>query len=485
MEQIRVLLIDDDEDDYVLTKEIFDQISDRYVLAWVNNYENGIAAVLKKEFDVYLVDYRLGNGTGIDLLNEAINSGCEQPIIMLTGNNDLLIDEQAKNIGAADYLVKDEIDASLLDRSIRYSIKQTSILKALKDSEIKYRTIFEKAKDPILVSDYSGRIHDMNAGGLSFFGYAHSEIINLTDDVLFKNTIDGEKFRNLLEKKGALIDFECELLAKDGTAFYCSLSSVIQIDMIRVSEVYHTIIRDLSYRKDIEEKSVKIGKMSISEHIARGLAEEVRDPLTTINFALDELAADENLLANETVQSYIEIIKNNCDKLNMLMHDFISSTETKTLNLQRHSIVEIIEEAVSEMDDLISGENIRLTMKLEETEQKVLLDKPKIKHAITSVIKNAVEAMTSFPKTILIRGTADRDRYEIGIKDNGCGVSIENRDYIFEPFFTTKKRANGLGLTHAQRVLTTHKGNIEYESLPEGSLFLLHIPLYYEEELWL
>ncbi|HKG07787.1 MAG TPA: ATP-binding protein [Pedobacter sp.] len=485
MKEVKVLLIDDDEDDYILTKIVFDQLNDRYSLHWLSSYDKGLSAILKKQFDVYLVDYRLGKGTGIDLLREAISSGCVEPIIMLTGKGDLTIDKQAMNIGAADYLDKDEIEPVLMERSIRYAVKHANGLRAIQDSERKYRAIFEQANDPIFVTDYSGKIHDINSCGLNFFGYTLSELLVLPDSTFFKNSADAEKFRELLERNGSLNNFECELMAKDGAVYHCSLSSFIQVDMISVSEVYHTIVRDLSYRKHIEEKSVNIGKMSISEHIAKGLGDEVRDPLSTINLAIDELASDSALAYNESVQSYLEIIKTNCDRVTRLMQNFISSTETKTLNLQRHSIQEVIEETLRETENLIVGHNIKLTSQLLDSGQKVLLDKNKIKSALVSVIENAVEAMQSYPKIIHITSTSDKDMFEIGIEDNGTGVSQQNQDKIFEPFFTTKKRANGLGLTHAQRVLTTHNGNIKLKPLANGSLFLIRIPVYNEGALWL
>lgn len=479
-QEILVLLIDDDEDDYILTKGIFDQLADSYSLSWVNSYDKGISAILKRQFDVYLVDYRLGKGTGIDLLNEAIRSGCEQPIIMLTGNGDISIDQQAMDSGAADYLIKDRIEPSLVDRSIRYSLKQANTLKALKDSERKYKTIFEQANDPILVSDYSGRIHDINNGGLKFFGYERSEFMTLTDKDLFHNAAERERFRELLEGSGSLRDFECELVSKNGGVYYCSISSFIQMDLINFTEVYHTIIRDLSYRKGIEDQSVTLGKMAISEHIAKGLGQEIRDPLTAINLVLDELASQEEISENESVQAYLEIIKGNCDRVTGLMQNFISSTETKTLNLQRCDIAELIEESISEMEDLLVGHHIKLSLDLFRLDKKILLDKLKIKDVLRSIVKNAVEAMQQYPKLIHISGALSQDRYEISIADNGPGVDPKYQDQIFEPFFTTKKRANGLGLTHAQRVLTTHNGNLRVSN---GS-FVLQLSIENEISLW-
>ena len=125
MKAVKVLLIDDDEDDYILTKEIFNDIpqKENYSLSWINNYEEGINAMLKSHYDIYLVDYRLGKYTGLDLLKEAIKSNVGEPIIILTGKGDSKVDDEALQIGAADYLIKDKIDPYTIERSIRYALK--------------------------------------------------------------------------------------------------------------------------------------------------------------------------------------------------------------------------------------------------------------------------------------------------------------------------------------------------------------------------
>ncbi|MHA4893848.1 two-component system sensor histidine kinase NtrB [Pedobacter sp. PWIIR3] len=477
MKLVRVLLIDDDEEDYILTKALFEQLSSFYQLSWVDAYGKGISAMRKCQFDVYLLDYRLGNGTGIELLTEAINSGCEQPIIMLTGKGSSSIDEEAMNTGAADYLVKDELSPSLLERSIRYAIKHSDVLKSLQTSESRYRTIFEKANDPIMVTDHDGVILNMNPGGLNYFGYLPEEVIDHKYSMLFKYPEDAVRFIDLLDQKGILTDFECVLCSKSGEEFHCSLSSFIYTDMKRVSEVSHTMIKDLSYRKGKEQESVHLGKMSVSEHIAGSLGEEVRDPLSTVNLALDELSAEEGIVSNESAQSYIEIIKSNCDKINRVIRNFISSTETKSLNLQMHSIRDVINESLDAAEDLIAGQNVQLSKQLIDTDVVMLLDRPKIKRAILNIVQNAVEATDSYPKYIYISSMIENGIYTIGIEDNGTGIDSDLKSRIFEPFFTTRQRALGLGLTHAQRVVTSHEGNIVVKQLGRGSLFLLQLPL--------
>jgi len=122
---VKILLIDDDDDDYIMTRDLLSEIEGtRYELQRAMTYDKGLELIDQKSHDVYLVDYRLGERTGLELLREAINNGCRAPIIMLTGQGDKEVDVQAMKAGSSDYLVKGQINAPLLDRSIRYAIER-------------------------------------------------------------------------------------------------------------------------------------------------------------------------------------------------------------------------------------------------------------------------------------------------------------------------------------------------------------------------
>lgn len=132
-ETIKILLIDDDEEDYILTKEIIQDIPIRqYKLDWVSNYQDALSAIMRKEHNVYLVDYHLGAQNGLELIKEAISKGCEAPLILLTGQGDLEVDEKAMRAGAADYLVKGTISPYQLERTIRYSIQDAKNIYEIK-----------------------------------------------------------------------------------------------------------------------------------------------------------------------------------------------------------------------------------------------------------------------------------------------------------------------------------------------------------------
>ncbi|MGV3546707.1 MAG: ATP-binding protein [Pedobacter sp.] len=479
MNKIKVLLIDDDEDDYIITKDVFNRINgaDRYELTWIDTFERGINAVLKHQFDIYLVDYRLGKHTGVELVNEAVLSGIKEPIIILTGKGDYKIDEEAMNVGAADYLIKDRIEPDTLDRSIRYALKQSETLKALKESENKFKIIFDKAKEPILISDYTGKIHDINKAGLQFFGYHIKEMLVLNDRNLFYTQEDRENFIQELETKGAVSDFECQMVSNKGQVYFCSLSSFLQIDPQNMVEVYHTIIHDLTHRKHQETKFIHESKFSISEHIAKGFAEEIRNPLSTINLVLYDLTTDESLAYNENLQSNLETIKNNIDNINQLTRNFIESTENKPISTQKVGIKQLIDEALADINDLILGHRIVLEKHFLPTEVYLSVDKKQIKKALVNILNNAVESMETYPKVLNISSINDSGFYSIFIEDNGKGINQELEHQIFEPFFTTKKDAEGLGLTEAERTLLAHNGNIVFKPQDNGSLFVVQLPI--------
>lgn len=480
MSKVRVLLIDDDEDDYILTKDVFSQINnatERYELSWVSDFEKGINAVLKHQYDIYLVDYRLGKSTGIDLLNEAVLSGVKEPIIILTGKGDHKIDEEAMNMGAADYLVKDKIDPDNLDRTLRYAVKQSQSLKALKESENKFKIIFDKAKQPILVSDYTGKIHNINKAGLNFFDYHLKDIAIINDRALFFTQEDRDRFIQEMETKGAVSDFECEMVSSKGQVYFCSLASFLQIDTQNMLDVYHTIIHDLTHRKRRETKFIDERKFSISERIAKGFAEEMRNPLSTINLVLKEIDADEALAYNETLQANLEIIRNNFDNINKLTKHFVSSTAQEPITFNRVGINGLINKAIGSVEDLILGQRVVLEKDILPNELYLSVDERQIEKGLVSLLTNAIESMISFPRVLNISTIKDSGFYTILIEDNGEGISKEFQEKIFEPFFTTKKESEGLGLPEVERIMAAHKGSVVFRPQEIGSLFAVQLPI--------
>ena len=136
---IRILLIEDDEDDYLILRDyLFDIDSqEKYELDWVQSFQAGIEQIELAEHDIYLVDHYLGAESGLDLLQEAFRAGCQAPVIIITGRSDQEIDQAALMAGATDYLVKGEINAQLLERSIRYALERNRLAKKVRELAVR------------------------------------------------------------------------------------------------------------------------------------------------------------------------------------------------------------------------------------------------------------------------------------------------------------------------------------------------------------
>jgi diguanylate cyclase (GGDEF)-like protein len=126
---VRVLLVEDDEDDYLLTRDLLSEgYGVRFSVVWARTWKDGLFQLTERRHDVALLDHNLGGQTGIELLRTASARGCRVPVIMLTGQADRETDLQAMHAGAADYLVKGRVTGDILERTIRYARERHRLL---------------------------------------------------------------------------------------------------------------------------------------------------------------------------------------------------------------------------------------------------------------------------------------------------------------------------------------------------------------------
>ncbi len=179
-ERLEILLVDDDEEDCLLTQGMFAKLDGaHYRLHWVSDHRSALNACGEAEFDLCLVDYRLGPEDGIELVRDLIARGHGMPIIVLTGQGDREVDIQATQAGAADYLVKGEITPILLERTIRHAIRSHADMRALRKGAAELR----QAQKMEAVGRLAGGIaHDFNNLLSVIRGYSSLVLPKLADD---------------------------------------------------------------------------------------------------------------------------------------------------------------------------------------------------------------------------------------------------------------------------------------------------------------
>ncbi len=207
----RVLLVEDDDDDYLLTRDLLAQIPiGTYALDWVNTFEAGLASVGEGRHDVYLIDYRLGADSGLDLLRALVDAGCRAPIILLTGQGDRSVDSEAMRAGAADYLVKGEITATALERALRHARDREHML-ALREALVEAEAAQDRMRaseqfalaaldalpEHIAILDHKGVILAVNAAWRRF-----GAIYGLA----YPNALIGQNYVNACAHAGAAGD---------------------------------------------------------------------------------------------------------------------------------------------------------------------------------------------------------------------------------------------------------------------------------------
>jgi diguanylate cyclase (GGDEF)-like protein/PAS domain S-box-containing protein len=253
---IRVLLVDDDEDDYVMTRDMLAELgAGVFRLDWACSYAEALESVARGGHDVYLLDYRLGERSGLDLLREAADRGCRAPMILLTGQGDDEVDSAAMRAGAADYLVKGRIEAALLGRSIRYAVERAESSRALRESEERYQRLVELSPDAIIVH-VDGEIVFVNGAGARLLGaeaaaqivgqpvmrFVHRDYRESVAKRIHRLVAEGEEAPFLEEK----------LVRLDGSEVYVEVAAVPFTHGDRPA--VQVVARDVSRRKQVEEK---------------------------------------------------------------------------------------------------------------------------------------------------------------------------------------------------------------------------------------
>src|SRR5215217_68445 len=286
---VKILIIDDDEDDFFITSEYLRQIEEYNLsIDWCYRFNDAVEHLKKRSHHMYFVDYRLGAKTGLDFLKEAVQLGCEEPIVLLTGKGNKEVDIEAMQMGATDYLVKTELNADKLERCIRYSLERTEYLKALRANERKYRSIFELSKDAVFIADKHLFFKDMNGATSELLGYTKQELLKRSLYELIADETIKKLLQKYLYEEGEVNDLELDMVTKSGEKRSCMFSLIAPVESTD-ERSYQGLIHDITNLKKAEKANLQVEKLGATGRLVRTLAHEVRNPLNNINMSVEQL----------------------------------------------------------------------------------------------------------------------------------------------------------------------------------------------------
>jgi PAS domain S-box-containing protein len=471
--KLHVLLVDDDEDDFILTSECFKDLTNwKFQLDWCSTYEEAIKSLTNCRHDIYIFDYLLGSKTGIELLEEALRLNCQEPIILLTGKGDDKVAIEALRVGAADYLVKSELEATILERSLRYALERTKVVKALRQSERRYRRVFEESKDMLFISDHEGNILDFNPASISLTGYSDEELNSKSILTLFDDDEIANLWKEISEEKD-IHQLEVRFTTKDGEKKFGMFSASLENDL---GYTYvQGRIHDVTIQRQEQRERLFSEKLAVTSRLVRMLAHEVRNPLTNVNLSAEQLESE---LEDEDLIFYIDIIKRNCTRINDLITQLLQSSRQNEFPLEVASLHSVLDDTLTSAMDRLKLKKIRLEKYYEDEDIKIKLNTDMFKIAVLNLITNAIEAMTEGKGILRITTRRVDGDVQVYIADNGSGISEENMTKIFEPYFTGKKTGMGIGLPSTLNIVQSHKGRIDVQSEEGiGTVFILSFPV--------
>jgi two-component system, sporulation sensor kinase E len=359
-------------------------------------------------------------------------------MILLTGQDDLTVDQSALELGAADYLVKGRIDAQLLGRSIRYALRQASVLAEVAEKENKYRSLFERSIDAIFVADEQLHFQDANPSVERLLGYSRDELRKLNPARLFADLNFLRELRFNVREHGQIKDFETILISKSGRKRICLISVWAVEDRAGLPEWYQGIVRDITDQKRAQQDLILAEKLTMTGKIARSIAHEVRNPLTNLSLALEQLK-DELEMDNEYVTMFTDIIGRNVDRIGQLITEMLNSSKPRELERRRQDFNAVVKATLQLISDRIKLKRMRLEVHFATDDCTALLDREQVKTALLNILVNAVEAMEEGKGMLAVKTYSTEDnRVYVEVMDNGGGITEADRKRLFDPFFTGK-----------------------------------------------
>jgi two-component system cell cycle sensor histidine kinase/response regulator CckA len=492
---LRVLVVEDSEDDTILVLRVLRQGGYDPVFERVDTAEAMNAALDQHEWDVVLSDYALPGFSMPAALGIVKEKELDIPFIVVSG---AIGEESAVELmraGAHDYVMKDRLArlAPAVERELREAEmrrERRRIEAALRQSEYNYRVLFESMIDGMAVIDIDkmtialanengartyGFGSPQEMAGVCLFDYVHPDdcgrvVPIIVDDMVRVRPRTIHEFRTF---------------TRDGREIW--LSAVAAKIEYQGKAAGLLSFRDVTDKKKAEEERKKMeqqlqfaGRLAAVGELAAGVAHELNNPLAAV-LLYSQLLKSRNDL-DESLAGDIEIVHREAERATRITGSLLSFARRHKPEKSPVSLNEVIMKSAELNAYQMKLKNIEVEMDLDSDLPVTMADFHQLQQVFVNIINNAEQAMSDDHEQHALRITSRQsgDMIRITFADDGPGISEENIKRVFDPFFTTKEvgKGTGLGLSICYGIVEEHGGRISVESTPgQGATFTVEIPV--------
>lgn len=487
-ELLRVLVIEDDEDDFFIARNLLSKArSISCELEWVQSYDQGLEELVSESYDVCLVDYRLGARNGLDLIREATEREVATPMILLTGQGDLQVDLSAMAMGAADYLVKGQIDAQLLERAIRYARERRRAEERIRDQA----ALLDKARDAISAFDLDGRVIYWNKSAERLTGLSAEEAEGQVADAL----LYPEGYTPLKEAWQAVMTTgewtgELKMSPRNGDELTVESRWTLVRDRAGEPRSVLAINTDVTERKKLESQFLRSQRMESIGRLVGGIAHDLGNLLVPILLGVRVLS--QRYKDDAKTARTLEMIQKSAQRGS----DMVKQVLAFARGVEGERVPVDLAQVIGEVDRITEEtfpSTIRVEIDVEEKLWQVKGDATQLQQVVMNLCVNARDAMPDGGRlrieanNFFIDENLSRMNLEakpgphlkVTVSDTGTGIPQDVLDKVFEPFFTTKTegQGTGLGLSTVYSIVKSHGGFVGVYSEPgEGTSFTVYLP---------
>lgn len=492
---LRVLLLEDNPDDAEL---LLHELEHTGFLPDTLNAETkaGFLEQLARfhlEIDLILSDHNLPDLDALQALDLLKDQGLDIPFIIVSGSISEELAVECVKQGAADYLLKDRLArlGPAVRRALekrRERLEKRQAKQALRESEAKYRTLFEESKDAIFITDRDGLLIDVNQTTFDLFQYSREDLggLGLTAKEIYADPADRGRFQQEIEQQGAVRDFEVRLRKKDGTEFPCLVTATVRRSDGGAMLGYQGIIRDITKQKLYEAGLIRAREEAeaisrLKSAIVTNMSHEVRTPLTAIMGFAAVLAQEVPVEYRDHLNHIEQNGRRLLNTLNAVLNLSCLEAGTLKLNFEPVNVAEEVYEKAALLRPLAEKKGLVLHVEPTKPEIYACLDQVCLDSILNNLITNAIKFTEQGVVSIAVGDT--QDRVEIQISDTGIGISEAFLEYLFDEFkqestgTTRMYEGIGLGLPVTKKFVELMEGEISVVSEHgKGSTFTVAFP---------